>query len=84
MDKKQKNAYLLLGLGIILFTISFLITLVENNVFSNIAIAGILTGNEIILEILYYGFNFGAFVCIIAGIFLLIKYKESVSHDQKL
>lgn len=77
MTKNKKIAYLLLALGIILITISVLIGIV----FDNTTFTGIMTGNQIILEIIYYGLNFGAFICVILGVFLLIKNKESVYND---
>ena len=76
MDKVKQRAYLLIVLGIIFITISFIIggpvldsTLINFN--------GSMNGIQIILEILYYALNFAAFICVIVAIIMLIKIKDN-------
>ena len=73
MDKIKKQAYLLFVLAFIFITISFFIGVI----FDNSGFSGYMTGEQMLLEIAYYILNFGAFLCVILAIFMLIKNKEN-------
>ncbi len=80
MDKNKKYAYSLLVLGIVLLTLSFIVSVV----FDNTTFLGFMTSNQMVLEILYDGFSFGALICVASSIFLLIKNKESKANEKSI
>ena len=80
MDKVKKQAYSLIVLGIILLTISFVIGVI----FDNSSFPGYMTGEQMILEILYFGLSFAAFIVIIVAIFMLIKFKETKPNEKSI
>lgn len=85
MDKVKKQAYLLIVLGVITLTFSFIIgVMFDNSSFQGavnssqafLGIPGYITNAQVILEILYVGSSFAGFIFVLVAILLLMKNRE--------
>lgn len=77
MDDVKKKAYLLLVLGIVLFTIAFFIGVpILDSTITNVSGYNTLSGIQMFLQILYNVLILGGIICIIVGLFMLIKYND--------
>lgn len=86
MDKPKKQAYLLIVLGVIALTVSFIIGVIfDNSGFQGgasssqafLGIAGYISNEQVILEILYVGLSFVGFILVLVGILIFMKNRET-------